>query len=79
MKEQDLIDLGFERTDFDEPPFGHYYTYEFDRHLCLISSDSTDSDWWVELFDYQTFRIYDIEELKLFIELIQRNVRKDTL
>ena len=52
MKEQDLIDLGFERNDVSAEESGHvrfyYYTYNITDELSLISSDNGEAkkDGW---------------------------------
>ena len=47
MKEQDLIDLGFNRYDVSAEESGYkpfyYYTYNITDELCLISSDNREA------------------------------------
>ena len=80
MKEQDLIDLGFKRYDVpaeesgDKPYF--YFTYNITEELCLISTDNDEAErngWYVELFDYANIEIRNLEDLKILIDLIERN------
>jgi len=80
MKEQDLIDLGFQRKDIsveesgDKPYF--YFTYNFTDEFCLISSDNNEAKkngWFVEIFDYYDIKFSDKEEVKNLIEIIERN------
>ena len=80
MKEQDLMDLGFERYDVsagesgDKPYF--YFTYNVTDELCLISTDSDEAKrngWYVELFDYENIQIRNLEDLKILIDVIERN------
>jgi hypothetical protein len=77
MTEQDLINLGFDRNDdSDGGEDYYYYTYELskeDNNFCLISASSDDPEWWVEFFNFDTIRFTDINELKLFIDIIKRN------
>jgi hypothetical protein len=75
MKEQDLIDLGFEvNQDEDNGKPYRYYTYYIDIYYCLISNDNIESDiWYVELFESDEIRFTNKEDLKLFIDLINRN------
>jgi hypothetical protein len=81
MKEQDLIDLGFERYNVsaeesgDKPYF--YFTYNITDELCLISTDSDEAErngWYVELFDYENIEIQKPRRLKkLLLDIIERN------
>ena len=80
MKEQDLIDLGFERNDIpaeesgDKPFF--YFTYNITNELCLISSDNDEANkngWYVELFDYENIEFRNLEDLKALISVIEKN------
>jgi len=80
MKEQDLIDLGFNRYDVpaeesgDKPFF--YFTYNITDELCLISSDNGEAEkngWHVELFDYENIEIRNLEDLKTLIDVIEKN------
>ena len=80
MKEQDLIDLGFERNDItaeesgDKPFF--YFTYNITDELSLISSDSGEAKkdgWFVELFDYENIEFRNPEDLKTLIDVIEKN------
>ena len=80
MKEQDLIDLGFERIDVsaeesgDKPFF--YFTYDITDELCLISSDNDEAEkegWFVEIFDYSGIRFFQKKDLKVLINLINKN------
>ena len=80
MKEQDLIDLGFNRYDVpaeesgDKPYF--YFTYNITDELCLISSDDGEAKkdgWSVEMFDYDGIKFTSIEDLKTLINVIEKN------
>jgi hypothetical protein len=75
MKEQDLIDLGFEINHDEEngKPY-YYYTYDIGKYDCLISNTNDEGDvWYIELFESDEIRFTNKEELKLFIDLINRN------
>ena len=82
MKEQDLVDLGFERTDVSEIESGgdpfHYYTLDFSRGFSLISNGSdevVDNKWVVEIFNTEdAIRFVDKNELEQFINIIKRNI-----
>ena len=80
MKEQDLIDLGFNRYDVpaeesgDKPYF--YFTYNITDELCLISTDNGEAErngWYVELFDYENIEFRNTEDLKTLIDVIEKN------
>ena len=80
MKEQDLIDLGFEKIIADPNDWEglewHYYLYEFTHGFSLISNDSDnlrDEQWYVEFFVYDTIEIFSKEDVQTLIEIIERN------
>tara|TARA_B110000503_G_C6986074_1_gene345314 strand:- start:287 stop:535 length:249 start_codon:yes stop_codon:yes gene_type:complete len=80
MKEQDLIDLGFERYDASAEESGdfpfYYYTYDITDELCLISGDdgkAKKEGWSVEMFDYDGIKFTSIEDLKTLINVIEKN------
>ena len=80
MKEQDLLDLGFKRTDVSEEESGdipfYYYTYNITEEVCLISSDNGEAKkdgWFVELFDYENIEFRNPEDLKTLIDVIEKN------
>ena len=81
MKEQDLIDLGFERNDVSAEESGHvrfyYYTYNITDELSLISSDNGEAKkdgWFVELFDYENIEFTSKEDVEKLISLIEKNI-----
>ena len=79
MKEQDLIDLGFERVDVTKEESGcerdyHFYTYDFTEQLALMSNDSEEAEskgWFVEFFDVDGIRFTNIRELAKLMILIE--------
>ncbi len=80
MKEQDLIELGFERNDISAEESGdvsfYYYTYDITDQLCLISSDEEEAKkagWFVEIFDYEGIRFNNMGEVQALITLIETN------
>ena len=80
MKEQDLVDLGFERIDISAEESGdeafYYYTYDFTKYFCLISRDNDEAEkegWSVEIFDYSDIRFYQKEDVKVLIDIINKN------
>jgi hypothetical protein len=82
MKEQDLIKLGFERTDVNKEESGdedfHYYTYDFglSRSISLITSANTDVDeyWSVEIFEDEGIVFYDLEDVTNLIKIIKKGI-----
>ena len=86
MKEQDLVDLGFERTDVSEIESGgdpfHYYILDFSRGFSLISNSNDevkDGEWHVEVFEAPEVNFIDKKDVKQLIDIIKRNThtRKD--
>lgn len=77
MTEQDLIDLGFTKEEMtDDDDFDYYYVYEITENTTLISDSASlsgDNNWSVELFDDDKLCFKDVNELKLFINLIKMN------
>jgi len=82
MKEQDLIDLGFKRTDVSAEESGDkaFYYYDIDfgdqRGISLISpanNEVIDNKWFVEVFEDNSIRIDNTKDLKQLIDIIKRN------
>ena len=82
MKEQDLIDLGFKRTDVSAEESGdkafYYYNIDFgdQRGISLISpanNEVIDNKWFVEVFEDNNIRIDNTKDLKQLIDIIKRN------
>lgn len=80
MKEQDLIDLGFERIDVSAEESGdeafYYFTYDFTKHFSMISNDNDEAEkegWCVEIFDYSDIRFFQKEDVKVLIDVINKN------
>lgn len=81
MKEQDLIDLGFKRTDVSAEESGYiafyYYDMDFGRNktLSLISpsdDEVVDDKWYVEVFQDESLRIDKLNDLIDFINMMKR-------
>ena len=80
MKEQDIIDLGFERHDVTAEQSGsendwHYYTYDFTKGLSLISSDNDlakrKGHWHIEIFETDEQIIFtDVSKVRKLMDLI---------
>jgi hypothetical protein len=83
MKEQDLIDLGFERTDVSaeesgDKPF-YYFCLDFglSRGISLISSDdeqAKEDGWYVEIFEDDSIRFNEYEDVKDLIRIIKKGI-----
>ena len=84
MKEQDLIDLGFEITDVSEVESGgdafYYYTLDFSKGFSLISCGSDERTlvaghyrWHVEVFETPEINFVEKKDVKQLIDIIKRN------
>lgn len=84
MTEQDLIQLGFTREQETIESSGadtdwHYYTYDIGS-LCLITPANTEvnsDEWYVELFDHSSIRIYSRTELEALLTILNNNQYQD--
>jgi len=82
MKEQDLIDLGFKRTDVTAEESGdeafYYYTYDIGNGVISLITQSNDevkdNDWHVEVFDDTSIRFETIEDITKFIQVVEKNI-----
>jgi hypothetical protein len=81
MKEQDLIDLGFKRTDVTAEESGDeaFYYYDIDfgdkRGISLISpadNEVINNKWFVEVFEDPSIRIENKKDLEDFIGIINK-------
>ena len=78
MVEKDLIDLGFEKQD--EETY-YYYTLDIGNDytpFCLISNASDELDngeWFVEIFDYQSFKFTSRYQLEKLLEVLKHNIK----
>jgi hypothetical protein len=88
MKEQDVIDLGFDK-EFDYSFGGeyHYYVYDFSRGLSLISNandETINGEWYVYIFEEDNARFEDNvrftnkKDLELLINLLNKNKNLQT-
>lgn len=86
MIEQDLIDLGFKRTDIPAEESGEEAFYYYDLDLApgfgLISCASNEKTlvvghyrWSVEVFEIPEVRFVDRKELEEFINIVKRNTK----
>lgn len=84
MKEEDLISLGFNRTDVSKEEAGdeafHYYDYDFGNNsiVSLISCDNhqaeKDGYWTVEIFEDNSISYYDYQDVLNFITIIKKGI-----
>jgi hypothetical protein len=80
MKEQEIEDLGFEIQHETIESSGHdkdYYYYTLDiGDICLITNSNDEAvknGWEVSIFDFESFVIKDIIDLKSLVSIIKRN------
>ena len=88
MKEQDLIDLGFEKFEEKadaEHPF-YYYSYDINGEssnasLISVPSDEVEDDYWfLTAWDINDkFHLDTVEQTKKFISSIEDNLLKEKL
>tara|TARA_B110000977_G_scaffold184430_1_gene248130 strand:+ start:506 stop:754 length:249 start_codon:yes stop_codon:yes gene_type:complete len=80
MKEQEIIDLGFEMQNETVENSGadtdwHYYTIDI-GDICLITNGSDEAvelGWEVSIFDFPSCVIKATEDLEDLIKIIQNN------
>ena len=84
MKEQDIIDLGFDKK-FDYCYGGggeyHYYVYDFGRNLSLISNangETANDEWYVDIFEEDNVRFKNKKDLERLINLLNKNKNLQT-
>ena len=83
MTEQDLIDFGFERNDVTAEESGadnDFYYYDIDLgsngSISLISPSNDEvenENWYVEVFEDAKVMFTDKDDLKIFIDIINKN------
>lgn len=83
MKEEQLISLGFERTDVSEEESGdkafYYYCLDFglSRGISLITPANTDVDedeWYVEIFEDDSICFFDYQDVSDFIRIVKKGI-----
>lgn len=81
MKEQDLVDLGFDRIDISAEESGdeayHYYDYMFNKDFSLITctNEEANGEWFVVMFDFDDIFFYSRDDVKTLINVINKNKR----
>lgn len=82
MKDYDLIELGFTRTDVSEEESGEkaFFYFHLDigenKGISLISPSNdeiVDDNWYVEIWEDSSIRFTSNIDLKQFIKLVKRN------
>lgn len=77
MKEQDIIDLGFQKEiGQDGIVEFYYYVYDFGRGLSLISNandEAINGKWYVDVFEEDNIRFTTKEDLEIFINIVKKN------
>ena len=86
MKEQDLIELGFKRTDVSAEESGdeafYYYDYDFRNNsvVSLISVDNhqaeEDGYWTVEIFEDTSISYDKYQDVLDFITIVGKGINK---
>lgn len=85
MKEELLIKLGFERVEVSEEESGdkpfYYYLKNFGEKnvLSLISPSNDeveDGEWYVEVFEDDSIKIIDEDDLEDFINIVTKIINK---
>jgi len=83
MKEEDLISLGFKRTDVSKEESGdkafYYYTRDFglSRGISLITPANTDvleGEWTVEIFEDDSICFFDYQDVSDFIRIVEKGI-----
>ena len=87
MKEQDLLDLGFKRNDVTAEESGapnDFYYYDIDLgsngSVSLISPSDDEvenGNWYVEVFEDPKVMFNDKDDLKVFIDIINKNTLRE--
>jgi len=83
MKEEDLISLGFERTEVTaeesgDKPF-YYFALDFglSRGISLISCDdeqAKEDGWYVEIFEDDSIRFNEYQDVSDFIRIVKKGI-----
>jgi hypothetical protein len=77
IREQELIDLGFEKSELEnDDPYYYYFKDigEVYSKLTLISNgnDKADGDnWYVEMLESDDFKFVDSHQLKTLIDTLE--------
>ena len=81
MTYKDLEDLGFEKREVTAEESGdnaYYYYIHSIGDFCLISSDSDQTVFWVEIFNtFPPIRYYCNKDVKQLIKIIKKGVNTE--
>jgi hypothetical protein len=84
MKEQDLIDLGFERFDHEDEGYSfYYYSYDIKNkpgggNLLSDANDEVNSEdgWEVYAWDINEDLVFkNKEDIKIYIDVLEKNIK----
>lgn len=74
ITERDLISLNFQKQKEadDVSSSFYYYTFEIEDFTLISNADdeAIDNGWIIDIFDYQKMKIYDIDLLKRFVDIL---------
>jgi len=83
MKEEQLLELGFERTDVSKEESGdrpfYYFTLDFglSRGISFISCDdeqAKEDGWYIEIFEDPSIRFNEYEDVKDLIRILKKGI-----
>lgn len=82
ITKEKLLSLGF-KEEYSPPTENpneieyYYYTYNINGECLLISdaSDENDNNYTIEIFEFNSIKIIEFEELIKFIEIVKRNTK----
>ena len=82
IREEELIQLGFNRTDVSEEESGdkafYYYTYDIGIGVISLITQGNDdvknNNWYIEVFEDANIRFTTIEDLTKFIQVTEKNI-----
>lgn len=79
MTEQEIIDLGFEKTvvptDMSGEPVDFYYYSRDIEHICLISNSNDElvnNGWFIEILE-GGIRFFNSDDVRQLISLLEKN------
>jgi len=82
IREEELIQLGFNRTDVSEEESGdkafYYYTYDIGIGVISLITQGNDevenNNWYIEVYEDANIRFTTIEDLTKFIQVTEKNI-----